>query len=355
MIVGRWDAARRSAAAPPFASTVGISQLIHCATRGSARGHRPCCRRRLRRPALRRDDHHPGRRRRTEHPTGRRRAAVRARGRDLTREERDRAAAYLDLEEGADPSGLARGCRHRTRPPGDPPGPRCSAPPRTPGWPSFGASVEVLDDLIQKLIGHRARRSVRLAREQLHGPAVDRPHERLADDLRAPRRATRCQRYPGRNGTALMTTSRSTRSGLRIAQSSPTTPQSCTTSRTRSVRVCSRKRSMKRAYPASVKSRSPRLPLRPKPGQVGRQAARALEERDPVVAARRDAVEVEHGAAPVPSSARYASRPAARRAARCAPRSGPSTAGTVPAARRGSGQRRLLRCPRLGAASAGAC
>ena len=33
-------------------------------------------------------------------------------------------------------------------------------------------------------------------------------------------------------------------------------------------------------------------------GQVGREAAGALEERDPVVAARRDAVQVEHGRAP---------------------------------------------------------
>ena len=57
----------------------------------------------LRRAAVPRHDRHPGRRRRAEHPAGGRRPAVRARGRDLTREERDRAAAYLDLEEGRGP------------------------------------------------------------------------------------------------------------------------------------------------------------------------------------------------------------------------------------------------------------
>ena len=43
-------------------------------------------------------------------------------------------------------------------------------------------------------------------------------------------RATQCQRYPGSNGTALMITRRSTRSGSRRAAIRPTTPQSWTTS-----------------------------------------------------------------------------------------------------------------------------
>ena len=57
----------------------------------------------LRRAAIPGDDRRPGRVRRAEHPAGRRRPAVRARGRDLTRDERDRAAAYLDLVEGRGP------------------------------------------------------------------------------------------------------------------------------------------------------------------------------------------------------------------------------------------------------------
>ena len=106
MIVGRWTPLGAFGAALLFASIGRAS-----ASRSSSRRRRASSATSLdlaaaavlRRAAVPRDDHHPGRRRRPEHPAGRRRPAVRARGRDLTREERDRAAAFLDLQEGRGP------------------------------------------------------------------------------------------------------------------------------------------------------------------------------------------------------------------------------------------------------------
>ena len=72
---------------------------------------------------------------------------------------------------------------------------------------------------------------------------------------------------PAMSGAPFRTATRSTRCGSRAAQSSPATPQSCTQRRTRSSASASSSRGSQRAQPSTVKSRSPRLPLRPKPGR----------------------------------------------------------------------------------------
>ena len=140
MIVGRWTPLGAFGAALLFASSVGIGQSIQIAPPPGQLGDiltslpRPV----LRRAAVPRHDRHPGRRRRPEHPAGGRRPAVRARGRDLTREERDRAAAFLDLEEGRGPvpvlddAGIERVAAR------DPPDRGRSAPRRTRARPSYG-------------------------------------------------------------------------------------------------------------------------------------------------------------------------------------------------------------------------
>ena len=105
MIVGRWTPLGAFGAALLFASTVGIAQSILIAPPPGQLGDI------LLALPPQFFDALPylvtivvlAGRRRPEHPAGRRRPAVRARGRDLTREERDRAAAFLDLEEGRGP------------------------------------------------------------------------------------------------------------------------------------------------------------------------------------------------------------------------------------------------------------
>ena len=148
MIVGRWTPVGAFGAALLFASSQALGQIdqVRAAERRARR--RSCCRSRgqffdalpylvtivvlagVRRP---------------EHPAGRRRPAVRARGRDLTREERDRAAAYLDLAGGprSRPGPRRRG--HRAGAPGDPadrgrrrvvePGPAVVRRLPPPRWP----------------------------------------------------------------------------------------------------------------------------------------------------------------------------------------------------------------------------
>ncbi len=122
MIVGRWTPLGAFGAALLFSSSQALGQIIKFAPPSGELGTslaldpRPV----LRRAAVPRDDRRPGRVRRAEHPAGRRRPAVRTRGRDLTRDERDRAAAYLDLARGpwSRPGPRRRG--HRACAPGHP-------------------------------------------------------------------------------------------------------------------------------------------------------------------------------------------------------------------------------------------
>ena len=75
-----------------------------------------------------------------------------------------------------------------------------------------------------------------------------------------------------------MITSRSTRSGWRWAKASPTAPQSCTTSRTRSTSSCVQEALEEAVVLVDRVAQVARLARAPEAGQVGREAAGAVEE-----------------------------------------------------------------------------
>ena len=147
---------------------------------------------------------------------------------------------------------------------------------------ALGAGVEVLEDLVDEpprasAGGRRAPRAG-AARQSCGSPT---PMRSSPSTGVRQMRAVRCQRYPGRNVTASMTTRRSTRSGLRIAHSRPDRPPVV--------------HEQPHALDAGVLEEPPDEALvalhrevavaalagAAEAGQVGRQAAGPLEERQP--------------------------------------------------------------------------